>query len=148
MKNIYVITLEEALKDLKEKNGKYAIIYLFKDERKRDLPFKLPYNTRKPDTYFTDLANIPIDDNSNLDNWQIECIIQLCERCFDINNIYIVQNNLFNFAMNIADELAICYNIDFQFNDIPYDKSIRTSIRSKYIQITSTLLHTMPPMDY
>ena len=119
MKNIYVITLEEALKDLKGKTEKYAIIYLFKDERKRDLPFKLPYNTRKPDTYFTDLANIPIDDNSNLVNWQIECIIQLCERCFDINNIYIVHDNLFEIAMNIADELAICYNLSFEFNDIP-----------------------------
>ena len=139
MKNITVISLDETFERLMSTDDKCAVIFV---------------SGKKPDVKLTEthsvveVINIPVDNEGlDFDIWHADKIIRFCERHFATDNIYIVHDNLYDIAMNIADEIAFCYGINFKC-DVDDIDNIHEMIRAKYTVISNSLLHSLAPMDY
>ena len=139
MKNISVISIDEAFSRFMDGDEECAVIFI---------------SGRNPDVTVTETDNIvevieiEVDDEGfDFSIWQGDQIIRFCERHFATDNIYIVHDNLHDIAMNIADEIAFCYGIEFKF-DSNINEFIRKTLRAKHTQIMHSLIHTLAPMDY
>ncbi len=118
MKNIYVIDFDKALNELPPRKEEYVIIYLFnyKDDAEPLISFRKAFHMK----LLWDIVEICIDNQGlHLLYWQADSIIRLCERCIDTKDIFVIHKNMINVAMNVADELALCYDLSFEFKDIP-----------------------------
>lgn len=158
MKNIYVMNLDNALKEFRNRTKKYAVVYIFNYySRKKGKQMSIDQPI-KEDKYCIEVFELPIDsDGSRFLSWQADTILRLCERSFYFDDVYVVYNDRFaanqgwyNIAMNIADELADCYGLSFDFdrNSIPKLANIRKMLKAKHKKISNSPLHTMPPMEY
>ena len=147
MKNINVISIENASNLLNERQTDYSVIFIYdrdKFDEKRECTFV-------KDSRKTDIINIPVDEiGYELRIWQADRIIRFCERNFDIDNIYVVHENRYNIAVNLAYEISLCYDLESDINieDIPENEYISREIRTKYTQISNSLIHILSPMDY
>lgn len=149
MKNIFVISLDEAVRTLNTRKEKFAFINVFKDDfkyRKPEVSFR---TSNRRETGCVDVADIPMDDEGLLFKvWDADKIIRLCERCFDLDDIYVVHDDRYNEAVNIAAELAICYDLNFAGADAPKNVHIHTMLKIKHTQVKYSLLHCLSPMEY
>ena len=151
MKNIYVMSLDDAVKELRSKKNRFAVIYVFAN---KDAEPAIRINTssrrKKGCVDVVELAINELTYDWEITNWQADTIIRFCERCFDVDDIYVVHDDRYNVAVNIAYELSVCYKLGFDvdYNNIHNNNQIRKIIRAKYIQVSNSLLHKLAPMDY
>ncbi len=158
MKNIYVMNLDTALKEFRNRKKKYAVLYIFNYYSRRKGKQMSIDQPIKEDKYCVEVFELPIDsDGSKFLSWHADTILRLCERSFYFDDVYFVYNDRFAankgwyyIAMNIAYELANCYGVGFDFdnNTIPELENIRKMLRAKHTKISNSPLHTMPPMEY
>ncbi len=137
---------DKAVNELIPREEEHAIIYISIDDEKPILPFRESFRRKKG---CVDVVGAHIDSNgTKLSNCEADSIIRLCERCIDTNDVFIVHKNMINATMNIADEIALCYGLSFEFKDIPRNEDIRNMIRSQYTKIKNSPLYTMLPLEY
>ncbi len=142
MKEIRVIGINEAETELNRITGEYAVIYL--SEKTRDIPESLSTNEKR-----NEILNLAVDEEClDFNISQADSIIRLCERSFNIDTILVVHNDRYNAALNIAYEIAQCYDLDLECDTEPENEYVRRQIRAKYTQISNSLLHILEPMDY
>ena len=147
MKNVNVISIENASKILNETQADYSVIFIY-DKDKFDKKRKCTFIK---DPFKIDIINIPIDEIGNeLRVCQADRIIRFCERNFDIDDIYIVHEDRYNTAVNLAYEISRCYDLDSDITnkDIHENWYISKQIKAKYTQISNSLIHVLSPMDY
>lgn len=144
MKCIKIIGVNESaiLKNNLAKS--FSVVCLFQEENSWDVWVSSYYHGKE-------FFEMPIDkDDTNFHIWQADMIIRFCERNIHTDTVYIVYDTTYNIARNIAYELSLCYNTDFDLYNEPEpdDEAIRTAIRTKHTQISYSLLHILKPMDY
>ena len=144
MKCIKIIGVNESaiLKNNLAKS--FSVVCLFQEENSWDVWVSSYYHGKE-------FFEMPIDkDDTNFHIWQADMIIRFCERNIHTDTVYIVYDTTYHIASNIAYELSLCYNTDFDLNNEPEpdDEAIRTAIRAKHTQISYSLLHVFKPMDY
>lgn len=142
MKNIIIMELAKGLETLRGITEPCAVIYLSGEDNIRAL--RGDGIGLKTDILETELDAEGIEFHI----WQADQIIRLCERSFIRDDLYIVHDDRYNSAVNIADEVAFCYGLDFESDEVPDNEYIHDMIRIKYTQIKHSPMHIMQPMDY
>ena len=165
MKKIAVLKLNEAFDRISACKGKYSVLYIVKNKEYLERlyydygrfgPINLYNEHRKVMNLLkADKNCIEVmaeqfkEDNYFIEYLQADEIIRFCQRQFDIDNVFIIHEDHYNAATNLADQLALCYDIDFEYDySVEQFDYLRRRILVKHSLITNSPLYTLSPLDY
>ena len=165
MKNITVISVAKAFDRISKCKEKYSVLYIVKyrkfleklyHEKEKFGHLDLYAEQRKLRNLLkSDKSCIEViaeqlkDDDYFIEHWQVDEIIRFCQRQFDIDNVFIIHEKHYDIAETLADQLALCYDIEFDYDfSVETYQSLRKKIITKYSLITNSLLYTLSPLDY
>ena len=145
MKSITIVSIEEIDERITQNKNNPVALYLIDDK-------KMFGRTMIDSRECFDRIVVPLEKDEkepDIELYQADEIIRFCERIFDIDELYIIHHNRYNYAINIANAIAYCYDIDFEKdNSVPLYTNVFQKIKAKYNVISNSLLHTLSPMDY
>ena len=165
MKKIAVLKLNEAFDRISACKGKYSVLYIVKNKKflenlyyEKDRFGRLDIyaeHRKVRDLLKADKNCIEVmaeqfkGDDYFIEYWQADEIIRFCQRQFDIDNVFIIHEDHYNAATNLADQLALCYDIDFEYDySVEQFDYLRRRILAKHSLITNSPLYTLSPLDY
>ena len=140
---LHIVKNKESLKRLYSENGKFGRLDLYTEHRKVKDLLKADKNCIEV------TAEQFMEDDHFIQFWQADEIIRFCQRQFDIDNVFIIHEDHYNAATNLADQLALCYDIDFEYDySVEQFDYLRRQILIKHSLITYSTLYTLSPLDY
>ena len=168
MKNIAVLSIEEAIKRIPSLNAEYAVLIITNDnweykdffyDRNNPEALEKYSNQRKLRDYLrcddkcVDIVTFEHEDYCDFEFRQADQTIRFCQRQFCIDNTFIIYDKRrqghYDIAMNIANQIAVCYDLDFEYDSSVSDMSdLCRKIELKYDKIKNSPLYIMPPLEY
>ena len=165
MKNIAVLKLDEAFDRISACKEKYSVLYIVKNKKfLENLYYEkdrfgcldiYPEHRKVRDLLKADKNCIEVmaeqfkGDDYFIEYWQADEIIRFCQRQFDIDNVFIIHEDHYNTATNHANQLALCYDIDFEYDySVEQFDYLHRKILAKHSLITNSPLYTLSPLDY